>query len=287
MPEAPEVEALARYLSPLLVGHVFTRVDLATINVLKTYDPPLSALYGLEITGVGRRGKYIDIEVSGLHVLIHLSRAGWLRYREELPAAPLKPMSKGPMSARFVLENGAGFDLTEAGTQKRLAVSVVRQPNDVEHVAGLGIDVLDPEFTADALRAILKEQRAQIKGTLTDQRLIAGVGNAYSDEVLWEARLSPFAMANKLDDETVDRLHDALVTTIATAVERSAGLPATDLKDDKRAAMNVHAQTGKPCPRCGDVVREVSFATKSLQYCATCQTGGKPLADRRMSKLLK
>ena len=286
VPEAPEVEALVRYLHPLLVGHVFVRIDLATINVLKTYDPPINALYGVEITDVTRRGKWIDIDASGLHVVIHLSRAGWLRYREELPKVPLKP-GKGPMAARLVLDDGAGIDLTEAGTQKRLSMSIVRDPLDVAGVGRLGIDVLDGAFTVDVLRDILRGQRAQIKGTLTDQSLIAGVGNAYSDEVLWEVGMSPFAIASSMTDTDIERLHDALVTTIAEAVERSSGLPASDLKDDKRRAMNVHAQTGKPCPRCGDVVREVSFATKSLQYCATCQTHGKPLADRRMSKLLK
>ena len=286
VPEAPEVEALVRYLHPLLVGHVFIRIDLATINVLKTYDPPVSALYGVEITDVTRRGKWIDIDASGLHVVIHLSRAGWLRYREELPKVPLRP-GKGPMAARLVLDDGAGIDLTEAGTQKRLSMSIVRDPREVPGVERLGIDVLDPGFTADVLAEILHGQRAQIKGTLTDQSLIAGVGNAYSDEVLWEARMSPFAIASSMAEADVRRLHEALVTTIGEAVERSSGLPASDLKDDKRRAMNVHAQTGKACPRCGDVVREVSFATKSLQYCATCQTHGKPLADRRMSKLLK
>ena len=286
MPEAPEVEALVRYLRPLVVGRVVARVDLATINTLKTYDPPVTALYGVEIVDVTRRGKFLDFDVSGLHVLIHLARAGWLRYRESLPAAPLRP-GKGPLSARIVLDDGSGIDLTEMGTQKRLSLSVVRKPTDVPGVERLGIDVLSPEFTADVLTSLLTGRRNQIKGVLTDQSLIAGVGNAYSDEVLWEAKMSPFAMASSLSAEDVERLHAALVGVVSNAVERSAGLPAGELKDDKRAAMNVHAQTGKPCPRCGDVVREVSFATKSLQYCATCQTGGKPLADRRMSRLLK
>lgn len=286
VPEAPEVEALVRYLKPLLVGRVVARVDFATINTLKTYDPPVTSLYGVEIVDVTRRGKFLDIDVSGLHILIHLARAGWLRYRESLPAAPLRP-GKGPMSARVVLDDGSGIDLTEMGTQKKLSFSVVRKPTDVPGVERLGIDVLDPDFTVDVLKEIVQGRRNQIKGVLTDQALIAGVGNAYSDEVLWEAKMSPFALASSLRDEDVERLYFALVDTVSSAVERSSGLPASDLKDDKRAAMNVHAQTGKPCPRCGDIVREVSFATKSLQYCATCQTGGKPLADRRMSRLLK
>ena len=277
---------MVRYLKPLLVGRVVARVDFATINTLKTYDPPVTALYGVEIVDVTRRGKFIDIDVSGLHVLIHLARAGWLRFRESLPAAPLRP-GKSPLSARVVLDDGSGFDLTERGTQKRLSFSVVRAPADVPGVERLGVDVLSPDFTVDVFTSLLAGRRNQIKGVLTDQSLIAGVGNAYSDEVLWEAQMSPFALASSLTPEDTERLHAALVGVISGAVERSSGLPAGELKDDKRAAMNVHAQTGKACPRCGDVVREVSFATKSLQYCATCQTGGKPLADRRMSRLLK
>ncbi|MGZ4664869.1 MAG: zinc finger domain-containing protein, partial [Frankiaceae bacterium] len=129
--------------------------------------------------------------------------------------------------------------------------------------------------------------RAQVKGVLTDQSVLAGVGNAYSDEVLWVARLSPFKPAANLTAEEVGRLHEALVTTLTDAVSRSAGLASGEVKAEKKEGLSVHARAGLPCPRCGDTIREVSFADKSLQYCPTCQTGGKPLADRRLSKLLK
>jgi formamidopyrimidine-DNA glycosylase len=122
---------------------------------------------------------------------------------------------------------------------------------------------------------------------LRDQSVIAGVGNAYSDEILHVARLSPFKKAGTLDEEAVHTLYLALSDTLREAIERSAGLPAAELKDDKRAGMRVHGRTGEECPECGDTIREVSFADSALQYCATCQTGGKPLADRRMSRLLK
>src|SRR5205814_5434100 len=169
----------------------------------------------------------------------------------------------------------------------RLTVHVVRQLEDVERIAKLGPDPLDPSFDKAALGKILGAQGGQLKHVLTDQSLIGGVGNAYSDEALHVAKLSPFKPSNKLTDDEVTRLHAALVSVLTDAVERSAGLPAAGLKAEKKGGMRVHGRTGEKCPECGDVVREVSFSTSSLQYCATCQTGGKVLADRRLSRFLK
>lgn len=286
MPELPEVEALAAFLRERVVGRVVARVDVPGIHVLKTYDPPPTALAGLQVTGATRHGKFLDLDVSGLHLVVHLSRAGWLHWRQALPTARPK-MGKGPLGMRFHLDDGSGFDLTEQGTQKRLAVYVVGDPGDVPGVARLGVDPLDPAFTVDVLAGLLAGRRSQVKGVLTDQTLLAGVGNAYSDEVLWLVGLSPFTPASSLTADDVARLHDALVTTLRAAVARAAGLAAGDLKAEKKLGLSVHGRTGLPCPRCGDTVREVSFATTSLQYCPTCQTRGKPLADRRLSRLLK
>ena len=154
-------------------------------------------------------------------------------------------------------------------------------------IARLGPDPLAEDFTRDVFAALLAGRTTQIKGVLRDQSLIAGVGNAYSDEVLHVARLSPFAKAASLTDEQVHTLYAALRSTLSDAVAAASGKPAKELKDAKRAGMRVHGRTGEACPECGDVVREVSFADRSLQYCATCQTGGTPLADRRTSKFLK
>ena len=285
MPELPEVEALAQFLGGRLTGRVVARIDVAGIAALKTYEPPVTSLGGLTITGVSRHGKFLDIDVDGLHLVIHLSRAGWVRWRDELSPTPLKP-GKGPIVLRVHLDNGSGLDVTEAGTKKRLAVYVVRDPSEVPGVARLGPEPLG--LTREEFDSIVEaNSRSQIKGLLRDQSVIAGIGNAYSDEILHVAKLSPFAISGRLDAEQRDRLFAAIATTLEDAVQRSAGLPASELKDGKRAAMRVHGRTGETCPECGDVVREVSFADSSLQYCATCQTGGKPLADRRMSRLLK
>jgi formamidopyrimidine-DNA glycosylase len=286
MPELPEVESLVAFLREHVVGRVVARVDVPGIHVLKTYDPSPAALCGLEVTGARRHGKFLDLEVSGLHLVTHLARAGWLHWRPQLPPAPPR-MGKGPIGLRVHLDDGSGFDLTEAGTQKRLAVYVVHEPAEVPGIARLGVDPLGPAFTVDALAGLLAATTSQVKGVLTDQTLIAGLGNAYSDEVLWEVGLSPYKKASSLTDGEVAAVHDAIVATLTEAVRRSAGLAAGELKAEKKSGLNVHGRAGLPCPRCGDEVREVSFATKALQYCPTCQTGGKPLADRRLSKLLK
>ncbi|MGY1741249.1 MULTISPECIES: Fpg/Nei family DNA glycosylase [unclassified Blastococcus] len=284
MPELPEVEALAAFLRENAVGRVLTRADLASVQAIKTFDPPLSALAGLEVTGAARHGKFLDLDVSGLHLVVHLARAGWLHWRENLPAAPPKP-GKGPLALRVHLEDGNGFDLTEQGTRKGLALYVVRSPAEVPGIDRLGPDALAVD--REQFAALLAGRSGQLKGALTDQTLIAGIGNAYSDEILHAARLSPFKMADKLTDDEVIRLYDAMRAELTDALDRQVGQRAATMKGEKRSGLQVHARTGLPCPVCGDTVREVSFADTSLQYCPTCQTGGKPLADRRMSKLLR
>jgi formamidopyrimidine-DNA glycosylase len=288
VPELPEVEALVDVLRRRAVGRVVARVDVGAISALKTYDPPPTALQGLTVTGVSRHGKFLDLDVDGLHLVTHLARAGWLRWNDALPTGPVNPNGRSPLALRVHLDDGSGFDLTEQGTRKKLSVHVVRDPAEVPGVARLGPDPLDDAFTPDVLAQILAAHgRQQIKGVLRDQAVVAGIGNAYSDEILHAAKVSPFKPASSFGPEEVVALHAALRDTLTDAVERSRGLAAGDLKQEKKSGLRVHGRTGQPCPVCGDTVREVSFADSSLQYCPTCQTGGKPLADRRMSRLLK
>ncbi|KQQ11146.1 Fpg/Nei family DNA glycosylase [Rathayibacter sp. Leaf296] len=286
MPELPEVQALARDLDGRLGGHVLERLDVFAISALKTVAIPPSSLAGQPVHGVERHGKFLDLAVGDAHVLLHLARAGWLRWRPERPTAPVNP-GRGPLAARFVLEDGSGIDVTEAGTKKSLALSIVADPRDVERVARLGPDPLDPAFTREILGAILATAgRAQLKGVLRDQSRIAGIGNAYSDEILHVARMSPFKPATLTADE-LDRLYSALRYTLEEALGRAEGLHAADLKKEKKLGMRVHGRTGEACPVCGDTIRQVIFADSTLQYCPTCQTNGKPLADRVLSRLLK
>ncbi len=290
MPELPEVEALAGFLRQRVVGSVVTAVEVGAIHVLKTYDPPPTALAGLTVIGVDRHGKFLDLDVDGIHLVFHLARAGWLRWSEALSTKPVRP-GKSPLALRVRLaapDGGEpGFDLTEQGTQKRLAVYLVRDVEQVPGIASLGPDPLSEAFGPEDLAAILAGSRKQLKGLLRDQSVLAGVGNAYSDEVLHAARLSPFAIASSLSPQEVDRLGQALHEVLTSAVAAASGKPAAELKDAKRAGMRVHGRTGASCPVCGDTVREVSFADSSLQYCPACQTQGRLLADRRLSRLLK
>jgi formamidopyrimidine-DNA glycosylase len=288
VPELPEVEGLALDLRGRLHERAIARVDIAAFSALKTFDPPLTALSGSLVEDVTRHGKFIDVDASGLHLVLHLARGGWVRWRDEVPKLPPKPSNKSPMAARVHLDDGSGLDITEAGTKKRLALYVVRDPLEVPGIASLGPDPLDDAFTIDVLDAILqKAGRAQVKGVLRHQGTIAGIGNAYSDELLHAAKMSPFKPANTVTGDELQTLYDAIRNVLGDAVERSRGLAAADLKGEKKSNLAVHGRTGLPCPVCGDTVREVSFADSSLQYCPTCQTGGKPLADRRMSRLLK
>jgi formamidopyrimidine-DNA glycosylase len=287
MPEMPEVQGLVDFLGARLTGLAITQARVSAISALKTYDPPIEVLVGARVESVVRRGKFVDIATdAGAHLVFHLAKAGWLRWHDTLPTTVIKP-GRSPIALRVGFADGSGFDLTEAGTKKSLAVSVVREPSDVPGVARLGPDPLDPAFTRDALAALLAGRRTQIKGVLRDQSIVAGIGNAYSDEILHVARLSPYALAATLDATEIDTLYAATIDTLRDAIETASGKPPAELKDAKRRGMRVHGRQGEACPVCGDVVRSVFFADNSLEYCATCQTGGKVLADRRLSRLLK
>lgn len=286
MPELPEVESLVRFLAGRVGGETVERVYPVAFHALKTYEPAVGELEGRRLGGVGRYGKFLGVEAEGLWLVMHLARAGWVRWHDELPAAPPKG-GKGPLALRVRLAGGAGFDVTEAGTQKHLAVHVVRDPQEVPGIARLGPDPLGEDFTQEVFAGLLDGERRQIKGVLRDQSVIAGIGNAYSDEILHAAKMSPFKLAATITPDEVARLYEVTGTTLADAVERSRGLPLRDLKAEKKSGLRVHGRKGEPCPVCGDTIREVSYRDSSLQYCPTCQTGGKPLADRRMSRLLK
>jgi len=283
----PEVQGLVDFLRERATGLTVTKVSVANIAALKTYDPPIDAMTGATVTGAQRHGKFVDLETDvGAHLIFHLAKAGWLRWYDQLPATVIRP-GKTPIALRVGFDDGSGFDLTEAGTKKSLAYYAARSPADVPGVARLGPDPLDASFTRDTFAGLLAGRRTQIKGVLRDQSIIAGIGNAYSDEILHAAKMSPYALAASLTDAEIDRLYAAMQQTLAEAVAAASGKPPADLKDAKRRGMAVHGRRGEACPVCGDEVRSVFFADNSLEYCPTCQTGGKILADRRLSRLLK
>lgn len=290
MPEMPEVQGLVAFLSERITGLQITRVSVGSIAALKTYDPRETALNGAFVRGVTRHGKFLDVDAGTdtepLHLVFHLAKAGWLRWYDTLPTTVIRP-GKTPIAVRVALSDGSGFDLTEAGTKKSLAVSVVRDASDVPGVARLGPDPLDASFSPQLFAEMIAGRRTQIKGVLRDQAIIAGIGNAYSDEILHAAKMSPYALAATLTDDEIGALYASLQKTIRDAVAAATGKPPANLKDTKRGGMRVHGRAGQSCPVCADTVRSVFFADNSLEYCATCQTGGKILADRRLSRLLK
>jgi formamidopyrimidine-DNA glycosylase len=291
MPELPEVEALAHHLREHALYRPVARVDVASMSAVKTFDPPVSTLVGRVVTGAARYGKFLAVEFQDrpddpLHLVVHLSRAGWMRWHDSASTTPPKP-GRGPLELRVHLDavGGPGFDLTEAGTQKRLSVYLVHDPREVPGIARLGPDALT--LTRDEFAAVLTGRSERLKTLLVEQQTIAGIGNAYSDEILHTAKLSPYAASGRLKAEQIDELYAAMRSVLTDAVDRSVGQGAAQLKGEKRSGLRVHARTGLPCPVCGDTVREVSFANKSFQYCPGCQTGGKPLADRRLSRLVR
>ena len=292
MPELPEVEALVRLLDSRTRGRRIERLELGSFAALKTVQPALTQLRARQIQRWQRRGKYLCLDAEMLWMVVHLGRAGWVRWYGRLPDTRIRS-GRGPIALRVGLswsdgeKASPGFDLTEAGREKRLSIWVVDDPSQIPAVASLGVDPLDKALDDRRLAQILAKAPGTIKSALTNQSLLAGVGNAYSDEVLHAARLSPFKPARSLSPAEVATLRTALVGILGAAVEQAAGRDADQLKDTKRSAMRVHGRTGETCPDCGDTVREVAYASRSLQYCPTCQTGGKPLADRRLSRLLR
>jgi formamidopyrimidine-DNA glycosylase len=286
VPELPEIHALVADLGAQLLGRTVARLDVVSFAVLKTFDPPVSSLNDQVVTSIDRHGKFLDLAIGDVHLVLHLARAGWIRWRDDEPPPRTRPTS-GALAARLVLDDGSGFDVTEAGTKKSVAIWIVRQVDEIPQIVRLGPDPLDAEFTLEAFRAILASAgRTQIKGVLRDQSLIAGIGNAYSDEILHAAHMSPYKPAAMSDDDASE-LYEAVRETLQSAIDRSQGVGASSLKREKKTSMRVHGRAGEQCPVCGDTVRQVIFADRTLEYCPSCQTGGKLLADRVLSRLLK
>ncbi len=288
MPEMPETEALARFLTERAAGHRIERVRAFSVPALRTYDPPLPALEGRTIVSASRYGKFLALATEGddglpLRLIVHFALGGWLRWYDEVPSTPVKP--GGYVNLRLRLDDGAGFDLTEAGTKHALAVYVVREPEDVPGIAALGPDALSLDLAGFA--AILQARSMRIKNLLREQSIVAGIGNAYSDEILHVAKMSPYAMSSRIAPHDIVDLYEAMRDTLGHAIEEASGRPPAELKDAKRSAMRVHRRDGEACPVCGDTIRSVKFADWSFQYCPTCQTDGRPLADRVLSRLVK
>jgi len=294
MPESPEVEALAEELNGRLAGRALTAVDVVEFRTTKTRARPAEALVGETATGMARHGKLVALSFgASQHLVVSFGRHGWARWTDTPDAgADDQPDDAPPMLVALGFDDGSTLELTDAGDWVSLGCWVVDDPAEVPAVAKLGPDPADPAFSRAEFDRAVAGRRKQVKAVLQDQESLAGIGNAYSDEILHAAKTSPYALAAGLSEADIDTLFAAMTSTLTEAVAEASGKPPAELKDAKRRGMKVHGRTGQPCPGwddvpCGDTVHEVSFADSSLQYCPTCQTGGKPLADRRMSRLLR
>ncbi|MBX6370647.1 MAG: Fpg/Nei family DNA glycosylase [Acidothermus sp.] len=284
MPELPELEALGGFLRSCLVGRRISAVTVASVAALKTYDPPVESLVGRTIGSVVRHGKFLDFVVDDVHLVVHLARGGWIRWE---PDGVRRSVRGGPLVMRLAVGDAAVLDITEAGTHKQTACYVVTDPRTIPGIARLGIDPLDPALNPERFAALVQGTRCRLKTWLRDQTILAGIGNAYSDEILHAAKLSPFHPTSSLTPPEINRLYLATRAVLAEAVDHASRLGPDGLKSDKETRAKVHGRAGMPCPVCGDTIRSVYFADSSLQYCPTCQTDGRPLADRRLSRLLK
>ncbi|NLS08462.1 Fpg/Nei family DNA glycosylase [Nesterenkonia sp. MY13] len=282
MPELPEVHALAGDLESRLRGLSVQRLDVLAFHALKTFDPPPTALTGQTVEQVGRHGKFLDLQIGNLHLIIHLALAGWIRWRDQAPTS--MPSRKSPIAARLVTENGSGIDITEAGTRKGLALHIVTEPSEVPGIADLGPDALD--VTEAQFSQILQAAgRSPIKKVLRKQSVIAGIGNAYSDEILHRAKMSPFQPAAMKPDDAA-ALYTAMRQSLQEALTRAEGQAASELKKEKKSGLRVHGRFGEPCPECGDTIKQVVYSDSSFQYCPGCQNNGKAFSDRGIDRLL-
>lgn len=281
MPELPEVHALVVDLESRLRGRTVDRFEVLSFHALKTFDPPASALAGQTVQQVDRHGKFLDVLIGELHLIVHLSLAGWIRWRDTAPSG--MPPRKSPISACLVLDDGTGLDITEAGTRKALALHIVGDPAEVPGVAALGPDALqiDEAGFADILKAA---GRSRIKNVLRKQSIIAGIGNAYSDEILHAARMWPFQPAD-MEPEAAIRLYAAMRRTLREAITRAEGHTVSELKREKKTALRIHGRFGEPCPDCGEPIKQVVYSGSSFQYCPVCQNEGKTFSDRGMDRL--
>lgn len=286
VPELPDIVVYLEALERRVLGRELTGIRVVSPAVMRTYDPPYDAPVGSVVASLNRVGKRIvfgfDQGGADLFIVIHLMIAGRLRWE-----TPGKPIPKKVGLAAFDFAEGS-LILTEQGTRKRAGIWVTRGWDDVVALDRGGIEPL--EITPEAFASALRSENRTLKRALTDPRLFSGIGNAYSDEILWEARLSPVKRTSQLSDEEVARLHVAVVASLVEWTARlrdevGEGWPSkvTAFRDD----MAVHGKFGQPCPRCGSKVQRIVYSNNETNYCATCQTGGKLLADRSLSRLLK
>ncbi|QKJ19088.1 DNA-formamidopyrimidine glycosylase family protein [Microbacterium hominis] len=282
MPESPEVQALIAALGPVLTGRTIAAIDLVEARAYKTRGRPVAGIVGARVTGLGRFGKHLDVETDRGSLVVSFGRAGWAYPRAAGDADATLAASDAdgddpPVIATIVFDDDSTLDLTDAADWLSLGLSWVDLPIEVAAIAALGPDPLGPTFTREDFARALGARRKQLKALLQEQESLAGIGNAYSDEILHAAKISPRTHAAALDDLERERLFQAVRSVLTDAVAARTGIGSAELKAAKVAAMRVHGRTGEACPVCGATVLDVPGTKGGAQYCPTCQTAGVPL----------
>ncbi len=270
MPEAPEVEALAHFLSERLRGRAVTGVELVEGRALKTRARPLDEIVGRTVTAVSRHGKHIDLDLDGVHLGLGFGRAGWATWSPSA-ATDDEAAPAAAVIARIAFDDGI-LGITDAGEWLSVQLHVVDAAEEVPSIAKLGPDAADPSYSREMLAEALGRRRKQLKALLQEQETLAGIGNAYSDEILFAARLAPTAHAAALSEDDITRLHHALHDTLTAAVLARRGVPIAEQKAAKVASMRVHGRTGEPCPDCAGVIEDIPGTKGGGQWCPSCQT---------------
>jgi formamidopyrimidine-DNA glycosylase len=275
MPELPELEVLKENLLSQIRGKKVRELKVLKPYILKNYF--VGDLSGEKIENINRRGKYLIIKLSKHKIIVHLMLRGSITY--VLPGTKLKK----PSAAVVNFEDGTVLELSETGHKKRMSIFVLPKKKIVGKFGALGIEPLQDDFAIEKLKNLLHSENRQVKSFLCSQKKIVGIGNAYADEILWSAQLSPFKMTRNLNARETERLHASIISVLQWAIKhvREKGI------QEKRDFLQVHGKKGKPCPRCGEPIQCVSFTQSETSYCPSCQTGGRKLKDRRMSKFYR
>lgn len=275
MPELPELEVIKQRLKPLVVGNSIKEFKILKPYVLRSYFD--GSMCGERVKDIVRRGKYLEFWLTSYRIYVHLMLHGSIEY------VIRSAKTKKSATAMLVMEDGARIEFSEKTAKKRMAIYVVPIDENLARIEKLGIEPLSEEFTVAALSTLLKKERKQVKSFLCRQSKIAGIGNAYADEILWKAGLSPFILSTNLSAQETERLHSAIIDVLTWAIKNVS----YSKRLDKRDFLQVHGKKGYPCPKCGDIIRTVSFSLSDTFYCPTCQTGGHKLKDRRLSKFYR
>jgi len=284
LPELPELWIYRERLEEALRGRKVAEPCAHDAFVLRTVDPPLDALAGRELTGVDRRSKFLILVFEGpVHVAVHLMLAGRLHLKDAEKFRPHKKRTR--LSLRF--EDGPVLEMTEAGTKRRASVHLLGARDDLDRIER-GVEPFDEALTSSVLAELLRAQNRQLKKALRAPELLSGIGNAYADEILFAARLSPVRLTSRLTDEEIETLHGAIRATLSEWIERvrercPEGLPVK--QGNWRDEMAVHGKSGEPCPRCDETIARISLRDSETNYCPSCQNEGRLLADRRLSRL--